>query len=442
MSAFGLLPPFSAAVNQAAMNTATKPFPSDYIIEDLLTLSKYLIKLVDDSNLFGKPGSDAYSASLRTLYDRLQNKQIGPSSVPSGFLSEECIHARIYFRTDEEAVNRPLADYEDLYYALVARMQEMRQLLNLRIDSGFNIASHVVFEGGPSIAALHRCISEHWDVLNDPACGKALDNAVREAKVQIMRDEVIWQVENDHLSHEDAQLQWAQLHSPEVYNSIAGLNFVQDWAPTMIGAYLEQKYRNMLNLEKQEATFRAMQERRQTKMKSLHRRATLTGAPEVVTGSARDVRKEARQLRRRRSREQQQLRRSSIKHQDHNMHTDASQVNQQPQMQYSPSRQAQLHDGHHHVAQSADLHSSFDQDIEKERARQDQIHNALQWQMKTQRVSEYSDYLRSRASQDARSVVQGTRGPFASSAGPVLTEQGGETGHAINDVDLSGYMAF
>jgi hypothetical protein len=442
MSDFGLLPPFSAAVTQIAVDTATEPFPSDYIIEHLLTLSKYLIKLVDDSNLFGKPGSDTYSASLRTLYDRLQNKQIGPSTLPPGFLSEERIHARIYFRTDEEAVDRPLADYEDLYHALVARMQEMYQLLNLRIDSGFNVASHVVFEGGPSIADLHRCMSEYWDVLNDPACGKALDNAVREARVQTMRDEVLWQVENDYLSHEDAQLQWAQLHSPEVYNSIPGLKFVQDWAPTIIGAYLEQKYRNMLNLEKQEAIFKAIQERRQAKMKSLHRRASLIGAPEVVNGSVRDVRKEVLQVRRRRSREQHQLRRSSIKIQDRGIHTDASQVNQQPQMQYSPSRQAQLHDGHHHIAQSADLHSSTDEDIEQERVRQDRIHNALQWQMRTQRVSEYSSYLRSRASQDARSVVQGTRGSVASSGAPVLTEQGGEIGYAINDMDLSGYMPF
>jgi hypothetical protein len=425
-----------------AADTATVPFPSDYIIEHILMLSKYLIKLSDDSNLFGKPGQDSYSASLRTFYDRLQNKKIGPTTLPPGFLSEERIHARIYFRTDEDAIDRSLADYEDLYYALVARMQEMHHLLNLRIDSGFNVASHVVFEGGPSIADLHQSMSEYWDVLNNPAFGKALDVAIREAKVQTMKDEIVWQVKNDYLSHEDAQLQWAQLHNPEVYNSIVGLNFVQDWAPTMIGAYLELKYRHMLDLERDEATFKAIQERRQAKMKNLHRRTTLTGASEVdsqsETRSVRGIRKEAREVSkhtragaRRRSREQ--LRRSSILHQEQGMQL-AAENQGQAQMQSPPQNKAELHAGH-------------DPAIEQQRAHQDQIHNTLHWQMKTQRVSEYSTYLRARASQDARHVVHGTRGSVANSSTgsslvPVLTEQGGEIGYAINDVDLSGYMEF
>jgi hypothetical protein len=452
MSDNGLLPPFSTAVTKMATETAVKPFPADYIIEHILTLSKYLIKLVDDSNLFGKPGLDPYEASLRTLYDRLQNKQVGPSTLPPGFLSEERIHARIYYRTDEEAVDRPLADYEDLYYALVARMQEMHQLLNLRIHSWFNVVSHVVFEGGPSIAVLHHCMAEYWDVLNDPACGKALDNAICEAKVQTLRNEVVWQVKNDHLSHEDGQLQWAELHSAEVFNSIVGLRFVQDWAPPMIGAYLEQKYRNLLDLEKREAEFKAMQERRQAKMKSLHRRVTFTGASEVVVGQdvrqPRDVRKDARQARRRRSREQQQQARSSLIHQGHNLTDTQGQRQQgQAQMQYSPSRQAALHAGHNPQAHTAALSINTD-DIEQERARQEQIHNALQWQMKTQRVSEYSNYLRARASQGARSVVGSVAGSSASSSyvgsslAPVLTEQGGEVGYTVNDMDFSGYMAF
>jgi hypothetical protein len=454
MSDTGLLPPFSAAVTQKAVETANKPFPANYIIEHILTLSKYLIKLVDDSNLFGKPCPDPYSASLHTLYDRLQNKQVGPSTLPSGFLSEERIHTRIYVRTDEEAVDRPLAYYEDLYYALVGRMQEMHQLLNLRINSGFNIACHVVFEGGPSIADLHHCMAEYWDVLNDPACGKALDNAIREAKVQALRDEIVWQVENDHLSHEDAQLKWAQIHSAEVYNSIVGLNFIQDWAPTMIGAYLGQKYRNILDLEKQEATFKAMQEYRLAKIKDLHRRVTLTGAPEVAgqeIRQAHDVRRDARQVRRRRSREQQLQARSSFISQ----HQNGQHQQVQAQMQYSPSRQHQveLHASPNPQAHTATVHNPCDDhDIEQERARQDQIHNDLQWQMKTQRVSEYSNYLRARASQDARHVVQSTRGSIAassvassytgSSGAPVLTKQRGEIGYAVNDMDLSGYMQF
>jgi hypothetical protein len=188
-------------------------------------------------------------------------------------------------------------------------------------------------------------------------------------------------------------------------------------------------------------------------MKNLHRPVTFTSASEVVVvgqdvRQPHGVRKNARQVRRRRSREQQQQARSSFIHQGHNLTDTQGQRQQgQAQMQYSPSHQAALHAGHNPQAHTAALSINTD-DMEQERARQEQIHNALQWQMKTQRVSEYSNYLRARASQGARSVVGSVAGSSASSSyvgsslAPVLTEQGGEVNYAVNDMDLSGYLAF
>ncbi|KAF1942153.1 hypothetical protein EJ02DRAFT_346122 [Clathrospora elynae] len=472
MSEINLLLPFSAAVTQAAVETATTAYPSEYIIEHILRLSNYLIDLVDNSNLFGKQGADPYSPCLRTLYNRLRNKQLGPSTLPAGFLTLERIHARIYARTDEEeASNRPLADFEDLYYALVARMQEMYQLLNLRIGSGFNVAEHLVFEGGPSIADLHHSLAEYWAVFNNPACGKALDDAVRAAKVQALREEIVLRVEKDELMPGDAHQQFAQLYSSEVYNEIIGLGFVQDWAPTMVGALLKQKYRVVLGLEKQKALVKDRAERRQARMKS--RRGTISSRESAVVERREHAPAQAQYPFDDQDRGQGHT--HPVLRQDEATHLDVQQIDSQdqhhhhyqgqtqhatmhfssalhhPQFHQAQHHQAQHHQAQHHQEHYPTLHHNQEK-LEQERAYQDHLHHTLEWQMKTQRVSEYSSYLRSRASQDARYVVQGSIGGRESMdtfhdvkafSGAVKEERGGHVGREGDvDVDVSGYMEF
>ena len=110
MSAKTLLPAFAVAVSQIAVEAATSAYPSDYIIEHILKLSSYIIDLAGNRNLFGKTDLDLYSPSLNTLLARLQKKQVAPRLLPPGFLTVEPIHARIYERSDEEAVDRLLAE--------------------------------------------------------------------------------------------------------------------------------------------------------------------------------------------------------------------------------------------------------------------------------------------------------------------------------------------
>ncbi|KAG9187745.1 hypothetical protein G6011_05616 [Alternaria panax] len=426
MSVKAFLPSFGVAVSQVAVQAANTIYPTEYIVEHMLKLSNYLIDLAGSSNLFGKPEIDLYTPNLGTLFARLQKKQVGPSLLPRGFLTAERIHARIYLRSDQEAADRPLADYEDLYYALVARMQEMHQLLNLRIESGFNDATELVYEGGPSIAELHNSLSEYWNMLNDPSCGKALDDAVREAKVQALRYEVVWQVEKDNISVEDGHAQLAALYSPDVYRGILGVNFIQDWAPTMTGAYLEQKYRHVLNLEREEATFKARQERRQAKLKS--KRDALNGAPTAVQRlpdrrRARAVRKAGHDA-------------------DSKTYIEADHQclpKDQPWMQHSPEYRAELRPGHRPEEHSTTV-------CEQNIAQAEDMLMLLEWQMKTQRVSEYSGYLRARAGQDSQHAVQGTQDSvtddFVSPSYPTLSRggNGGEFNHA--STYYSQYMEF
>jgi hypothetical protein len=369
-----------------AANTA---YPSDYIIEHILKLSNYLIDIAGSSNLFGKPELDLYSPSLNTLFARLQKKQVGPSLLPLSFLTPERIHARIYLRSEQEVADRPLADYEDIYYALVARMQEIHQLLNLRIDSGFNDATELIYEGGPSIAEFHNSLSEYWNIFNDPLCGKALDDAIREARVQALRYELVYQVRNDNLSQEDAHKQLAELYDTDVYTGILGLNFIQDWAPPMIGAYLETKYRHMLNLEKEEAQFKAKQERREAKLKALREAHRTTRAAKKTTPrrQARAVRKAAHDV--------DMKSRIEADHQYLPKDLAAS-------MRSSPECRTEIHPGHHHEEHTAT--------IEENIAEAEDMLMRLEWQMKTQRVSEYSEYLRARASQSSMLAVQSSQG--------------------------------
>ncbi|KNG47327.1 hypothetical protein DDE82_000895 [Stemphylium lycopersici] len=453
------LPPFPGSITQIAVQAATAVYPADYIVEHILKLSGYLIDLASNSNIFGRTGADPYSPSLSTLFVRLREKRLGPSRLPPGFLSPERIHARIHLRVSEEAASRPLADFEDLYYALLARIQDIYQLLNLRIESGFNIASHVVFDEGPSIAELHTSLTEYWNILNDAACGKALDDAIREARVQALRDEIAWQVENDNMSTEDAHAQLSQLYSADIYNGILGLNYIQDWVPAMVGAYLEQKYRHMFDLEKQEAAVKTRLERRQARMKPT-RVASPPDTPEaqIHTGrhQARGVRRpcresslKARKQAHRRSKQLQEQSQLATIHNDMRplsgstaskkqspiQSKDHDQPHEQASLHTSPSYQAQLHPGQHHEEHSAALYTP---DTEQDRAYQADLEMFLDWHVKTQRVEEYSNYLRARASQSAQRVVQGTRAPADGSTGS--RNEGDEFLHP--DMDLSRFMEF
>ncbi|EOA81347.1 hypothetical protein ACJQWK_10799 [Exserohilum turcicum] len=406
-------PPFSPAVTQAAVQAASTAYPADYLIEHMLKLSHYLIDLANHSMLFGPAGSDPYSPSLHTLLLRLLNKQLAPSRLPTGFLTPEHTTAQVRLRSDKEAADRPLADYEDLYYALMSRMQEMYQLLKLRIQSGFNMASHAVCEDGPSLAELHASLAQYWTVFNDAACGRALDNAVREARVQAIREEVVRQVEIDNMTVEDAQEQLEQLYSADVYNGIVGLHFVQDWAPAMVGAYLEHKYRGMLDLEKKDAAARARTQRRLAKMNSV--KESLAAAAAAADDKLRVQRHIAQAVKKtastRRDSRHDNLSPTVLQETTTTTTTTLSQSSHHanlPNLHCSPESHVQLHPGTQHEAHAAAL-SSPQPDMQRERAYQEHLHTLVEWQMKTQRVSEYSSYLRARASHGAQHVVEGTR---------------------------------
>lgn len=246
-------PPFSAALTQADLEDYHDSFSASYTIEQILTPSFYLLKLVENGNFFGTFDHDPYSPSLRTLYDRLYAGNLTPSFLPPRFVTEEHLKASIQSGlVPEEVTFRPLADFEDLYYALVARMREMQNCMKLRVVSGFNHASHRVVKDGPTIIDLNRSLSSYWDILNDPRCGKALDNAVREARVHSLHHEIVRQVENNYISAAEGESQILQLRSQDVLVAQPGLDWTPEWDPALVGAKLADKYRIILALCKKQ----------------------------------------------------------------------------------------------------------------------------------------------------------------------------------------------
>lgn len=429
-----LLPHFSASVTELDAQTTHKVCSSGYLTEHILKLSSYLIDLGKKKTLFGKFNTDPYTASLETLYDRLCNKQLAPSLLPSGFITAERINARSKLRVDEEAASRPLFEYEDLYYALNARIQEMHQLLNLRLHSNFNTVLDEVYKGGPNIALFHEELSGYWDILNETACGKALDNAVREAKVLALRQELAWQIENDAISHADASVMVAKLYTPEIFDSVTGLTYVLDWAPIMVGAHLEARYRRMLDHEKQEATLKARNERRVARIARM-RQTLNAGVPKALSSPRRrnrTARRVAHELSKQTCGEScypgQLFASMSTSGQDIPSPTtfNFKYAGDQATMQQSPVRVAQLHTGHHHQEHSADIYDAEAEAEDEyeclrqerairlrqeaaEREEYEDLKLMLEWKDKLARVSEYSEYLRANATAGAQYAVQITR---------------------------------
>ncbi|EDU49867.1 hypothetical protein PtrSN002B_002904 [Pyrenophora tritici-repentis] len=446
-----LLPALSASVAELDAR-ATGTFCSPYhLTEQILKLSSWYIELSKKKTLFGKYTVDPYTPSLETLFNRLHDKQLAPSLLPSGFIHVDRLNERSELRVEGEAAERPLYEYEDLFYALNARMQEMHQLLNLRLHSGFNTITDEVYEGGPNIVLFHEKLSNHWTSLNKSSCGKALDNAVREARVMALRQELVWQMDNDQITRADAEIMGVKLYCPEVFDNVTGLTYILDWAPIMVGAYLEAKYRRMLDHEQQEAAIEERRKRRVARIISM-RQALNAGVPNVVSPRSRksSTRRKSATRNKNSTRSKSATRRESSTsrvclgppktfygetcYPDKYLASlqtipspttfNMQYAKDQATMQNSPECTAQLHAGSHHQEHSAVIfdveaeekleyerqeRAIVERQIAEEREAREDLEMMLAWKAKMERVLEYSDYLRANASADAKYAVQSTR---------------------------------
>jgi hypothetical protein len=380
----GLLPRFSPAATQATVDASTDTYPADYITNIILEISGYLINLVEHTELLGRAGTDPYSPSLRTLHSRLHNGQLNPSPIQSHANEHARIKVTLGQRTAKDAAHRPLEDFEDLYYAVLARMQDIHHILNARLGSGFSTVTDLVHTDGPSIADLYVSLAQYWNVLNHTAFVKAIDSAVRRSRVKCLHQEIIAQVHNDEITQADAEELLSDLYDPSEYDGIQGLAWVSGWAPSMIAAWLEEKYRIVLNIEKEDAEHKSRMDRKRAKM-------------------GKKVKQPQHELR--------------SKKEGKKVFDEMQMAGGKNQMatQNDQYAQKQTKKGHWNI--------------------QEDLNSALEWQVKTQRVSEYTRYLRSMASHDAKYVVAST----ACNNDMRMSGFGGPVQHIDNeDIDMTG----
>ncbi|KAF3004104.1 hypothetical protein E8E13_003909 [Curvularia kusanoi] len=351
----GLLPSFSAAATQTAVEASDDNYPTDYIINIILEISGYLVSLDEQTKLFGRSSTDPYSPSLRTLQARLHGGQLSPTPVQAHANESARIKATIHKRTTKTAAHRPLEDFEDLYYAVLARMQDIQQLINARLGSGFNNFNDLIYPDGPSIADLYNSLAQYWDVLNHTGFVKPIDCAVRRARVEYLHQEIIAQVHNDEITQADAEELLNDLLDPEEYDNIQGLAWIGGWAPGMVAAWLEEKYRIVLQVEKEAAEETDRMEKKRVKADKV----------------------------------------------------------QQPQQEIKSKKEGKktLHGTQLAVQAVENLESLKEPPQEQLRIRHQNLRDELyelEWRIKAQRVSEYSQYLRSMASPEARNIIART----------------------------------
>jgi hypothetical protein len=389
------LPPFSPPVTEAAVQAATLSYSPEFLIRNLTDLSSYLIDLVNYTNFFGPATHDPFSPSLVTLHERLSSGHPALTPLIEIAKNEHRMRQTLHVRVDEPVASRSLEDFEDLFYAVLARMQDMIQTLNMRLASGFNSASDTLFVDGPSVAALHARLAEYWDMFNEPACVRALDDAVRQARVNRLYEEINSDLEANVITQADADRFLAELF--EAKEKTKGIEWIVAWNPAMIGMHLMDKYHVLLRVEKeeQERQVREMRKRARTKVKarkaartsrSPTKRPSLENTIEdMQTGLARLQDRDEGATLRRGPRQMVRV----VEQAGDGMCRDAQHVD----------KGARIEGEHDRVGRRS---------MQQGRARHSQLNRHTEWQLRSQRVSEYSNYLRGAASHNARSIVGGS----------------------------------
>jgi hypothetical protein len=396
-----VLTPFPPAVTEVDVIDSQTSYTPDFIIENLLTLTAYLVDLVNHTNIFGQSVHNPYSPSLATLYTRIKKGYVAISPLAGIAKDVARLRKTLGVRVRDPIEQRPLEDFEDLYYAVLARMQDMLQTLNARLASGFNAVSDVLFVSGPSIVDLHDSLTAHWEILNDAATVRAIDDAVRQARVNRLYAEINAELEANVITPTDADELLMDLF--ESKDTTEGIAWIGGWSPAMIGAWLEEKYRVLMQVEKE-------QDERQ----------------------AREMRKRAKMVRvkvKKASRSRSLKKRSSLQR----LLEDAPEGLARLQdrigaLRRGPARRVRVQHHGSMEPQRVDEQVWDLQAIEQERIRQEQLQRDREWQLKSQRVSAYSNYLRNAASRDARSIIDSSvysgsvRGSILAAPAPALVE--------------------
>jgi hypothetical protein len=260
------LPTLRAAASQDIVATTLTAYSVNNVKNTLLGMSSSLLTTESATTLWKTLPTNRFSISLRMLHSRLQNGYLAPSLLntmspasspianPSTKWHRQSTGATVVLgrspRTIKEPMSRPLEDFEDLYYVLLSTVQGYHQTLSLRLQNGFSVPSDTLYAFGPTIFQFHDTLVQCWDALNEPGLIKTLDNAVRHARIKELHLDTVTKRSTGMLTPRDADELLSDLHGDE--NEVQGISFIGSWAPAMISAWLTEKYRTVLEAEKEE----------------------------------------------------------------------------------------------------------------------------------------------------------------------------------------------
>lgn len=212
--------PLAAAVTKEQVEASFYSLTDHQAKKVLLKTASELVSIQDATVLTGPKQKDRNSPTLQVLIERLEKGYHSPfSGLPNapetpGYLKFSCTGTK-------DPMHRPLGDFEDLYYSLVATVKAMHQMITLRLNNGFE-RPDTVFDTtkGLTVLWLTERLVRLWVRLNDTALVQALDTAIQGR-------------------HEEGS------HFEEPFAQKVGLNYIGDEHPAMINGKLNEKYRSV-----------------------------------------------------------------------------------------------------------------------------------------------------------------------------------------------------
>jgi hypothetical protein len=255
MSAAGTpYPRLPAAVLQETVEATPLASPDELVKTYLLNVTSEILVLQSSTTSLGAPSTDRYSPSLQVLHARLQHGHHSPFPGLDNRSGDTFARTRKPHKVAiSSAADRPLGDFEDLYYAILATVKESHESIILRLNNGFVDPNALLFPSSQyTIHFFQEWLAHQWTILNEPSFVLALDIAVRKSLVDgHLCQGLQSQVESGQLTHEEAEVARAQLYESDVFADMPGLSWVGNEHSAMINGRLNEKYRVVFQTEKQ-----------------------------------------------------------------------------------------------------------------------------------------------------------------------------------------------